>query len=177
MFFYSMKVLFWPFESVEHLKWPQTGIWKSRARAEYKNAKFKTWQALQTQGTPLPNIKLPQLRLWLYIYIYIYTHIFLFEGVDVTTVILAPGVCGIGVWATVPDTTSIGKFRTHIGKFQTQIGKFQTQIGKFQSCWQANHAVCNQHEAEYSKSRVLGWERAFALRKWSRPWQCPNRCF
>ena len=23
-------------------------------------------------------------------------------------------------------------------------------------CWQANHAVCNQHGAEYSKSRVLG---------------------
>ena len=40
-FVYNMKVLFWPFESVEHLKWPQTGIWKSRARAEYKNAEIK----------------------------------------------------------------------------------------------------------------------------------------
>ena len=27
------------------------------------------------------------------------------------------------------------------------------------------------------KCRVLGWVRAFALRKFPRPWQCPNRCF
>ena len=25
--------------------------------------------------------------------------------------------------------------------------------------------------------RVLGWVRAFTLRKFPRPWQCPNRCF
>ena len=41
MFFYSMKLLFWPFESVEHLKWPQSGIWKT---------------------VPVPNIKMPKLK-------------------------------------------------------------------------------------------------------------------
>ena len=66
MFFYSMKVLFWPFESVEHLKWPQTGIWKSRARAEYKNAEIKVSHAWQVHAMPLRNIKLRQLKYWLH---------------------------------------------------------------------------------------------------------------
>ena len=65
MLFYSMKVLFWPFESVEHLKWPQPGIWKSRARAEYKNAEIKVSHAWQVHAMPLRNIKLRQFKYWL----------------------------------------------------------------------------------------------------------------
>ena len=65
-FFYGTKVLFLPFESVEHLRWPQTGIWKSRARAEYKNAEIKVSHAWQVHAMPLRNIKLRQLNKWLY---------------------------------------------------------------------------------------------------------------
>ena len=59
--FHSMKVLFRPFESVEHLKRPQTGIWKSHARAEYKNDEIKVSHAWQVHTMPLRNIKLRQL--------------------------------------------------------------------------------------------------------------------
>ncbi len=64
-FVYDMKVLFWPFESVEHFKWPQTGTWKSRARAEYENAEIKVSHAWQVHAMPLRNIKLRQFKKWL----------------------------------------------------------------------------------------------------------------